>query len=281
MNEEIEPKIKYKDALQIQAIGTVLSVDEAGYIKSESAVEKIPSAWRLIVDDIIEAYTKNIPDQVHSIYVKGSVSRGTPIENVSDIDCVTLVTGSADELDLSWLSDLQKTLKEKYPFCTDFDLSHKNVEDIISGRNKIAPVLLKTMATCVYGDDIIPDLPKVKPGKGSLIVSRNYGSFLDKKLQLFASGEIEDIKMQCKVIMKRILRAGFELVMERDQTFTRDLYPCYKIFSKYYPEKEEEMREALELAINTTGDKEKISNILNNIGQWIVDELESVYSIKQ
>lgn len=239
MNEKFEPKVGHKGATPIQAIGTVLSVDENGYIKSESFVEKIPADWRLIIDDIVKAYTKNIPDQVHSIYVKGSVGRGTPIENVSDIDCVTLVTGSVDELNLSWMPDLQKTLKEKYPFCADFDLPHKNVEDIVSGRNKIAPVLLKTMAVCVYGDNIIPDLPKVKPGKDSLIASRNYGDFINKKLDLFASGEVENVKRQCKVIMKRILRAGFELVMERDQTFTRDLYPCYKIFSKYYPEKEE------------------------------------------
>lgn len=40
------------------------------------------------------------------------------------------------------------------------------------------------------------------------------------------------------------------------------------------------MKEVLNLAINTTDDKEKISNILNNLGQWIVDELGSVYNIK-
>jgi len=108
MIKKFEPKVGHQDSTQIQDIGTILSVDEAGYIKSESAIEKIPLNWRLIIDDIIGAYTKNIPDQIHSIYVKGSVGRGTPIDNVSDIDCVTIVTGSVDELDLSWISDLKK-----------------------------------------------------------------------------------------------------------------------------------------------------------------------------
>ena len=80
--------------------------------------------------------------------------------------------------------------------------------------------------------------------------------------------------------MKRILRTAFELVMEKEESFTRDLYPCYELFSKNYPEKEKEMKEVLFLAINNTDDKEKILEILNGIGIWITEKVENIYNIR-
>jgi len=68
--------------------------------------------------------------------------------------------------------------------------------------------------------------------------------------------------------------------MEKEKCFTRDLYPCYKLFSKYYPEKEREMKEVLFLAINNTNDRQKILDILRNIGIWITGEIENVYNMK-
>lgn len=72
--------------------------------------------------------------------------------------------------------------------------------------------------------------------------------------------------------MKRIVRQGFILVMARERVFTRDLYPCYKIFSKYYPEKEKEMRQALELAIYPISNTKSIFSVLDNLGEWLIKE---------
>jgi hypothetical protein len=63
--------------------------------------------------------------------------------------------------------------------------------------------------------------------------------------------------------------------MERDQTYTQDLYPSYEIFSEYYPEKQEEMRQVLELAVNFADDREKILEMIDGIGQWVVDEAKT------
>ena len=69
--------------------------------------------------------------------------------------------------------------------------------------------------------------------------------------------------------MKRILRAGYELVMEKEKGYTRDLYPCYAGFTKYFPEQGSEMRQVLQLALNPTENISTIKNILSTIGMYV------------
>ena len=69
--------------------------------------------------------------------------------------------------------------------------------------------------------------------------------------------------------MKKILRTGFSLVMEKEKAFTRDLYPSYQLFSKYYPDQEPQMRQALEWAINPTDDSAGLLKYLGEFGGWL------------
>ena len=68
------------------------------------------------------------------------------------------------------------------------------------------------------------------------------------------------------------------MVALKENEYTRDLYPAYKIFSKHYPEKESEIRQTLEWAINPIVDKEKIINFLEGFGMWVVEEDKRIFS---
>jgi hypothetical protein len=61
-------------------------------------------------------------------------------------------------------------------------------------------------------------------------------------------------------MMKQIVRTGFEIVMLQEKKYTRDLYLCYFIFSKYFPDYEITMKSALSLAIQPSCDKNLITN---------------------
>ena len=76
--------------------------------------------------------------------------------------------------------------------------------------------------------------------------------------------------------MKNILRSGCEITMERSKRYTRDLYLRYKDFAEYYPEKEEIMREVLDLALNPVSDMEKILEVKNKITPFLIEEAKKV-----
>jgi len=74
--------------------------------------------------------------------------------------------------------------------------------------------------------------------------------------------------------MKIIVRAGLALVITKENIYTRDLYPAYKVFSKYFPEKENDMRKALEYAIIPIIDTNLLLSFLNEFGTWMVSEAD-------
>lgn len=74
--------------------------------------------------------------------------------------------------------------------------------------------------------------------------------------------------------MKILVRAGLALVIVEENLYTRDLYPAYTLFAKYFPEKEHEMRQALQYAIDPTDNPEEIVEFLNKFGSWMIIQAE-------
>ncbi|MFT6320869.1 MAG: hypothetical protein ACJAT4_001798, partial [Granulosicoccus sp.] len=52
-----------------------------------------------------------------------------------------------------------------------------------------------------------------------------------------------------------------------------DLYFCYHIFSKYFPEKEDEMREMLHLYLNPMEEELYLKKLVSNLGNWMVEKI--------
>jgi hypothetical protein len=79
--------------------------------------------------------------------------------------------------------------------------------------------------------------------------------------------------------MKRLIRTGFELVMEQEQTYTRDLYPCYAAFSRHFPAQEPQMQHALERAIAPSDSKGALAQFLKLFGAWMIAAVNKTFSL--
>ena len=62
------------------------------------------------------------------------------------------------------------------------------------------------------------------------------------------------------------------LVVSRAQVFSRDLYYCYELFAKFYPQQEATMRQALEFALNPTENKEILIPFVERLGGFLSQE---------
>ena len=257
---------KKDSQIQIKEIGSYLETDEQGFLINPASVDKIKPEWKAVVDDIVQAYIKHCGEYLHSVYVRGSVAKGTAIPGVSDIDTFAYTTS---KVDTSWITDFEKELAYKYPFAQGFEIYIDPIERAL--KDKI--VLMQS--ACVYGTDLTKEITPMRPDKTL------YGHVYSLKKNLKEFDEWterphsrESIMEQCTWLMKRFLRTGLELTLERAHKYTRDLYPSYKIFAEYYPEYEGNMREVLNLALNPTDDIEIIKNISREFGSWMVGEIE-------
>jgi hypothetical protein len=199
------------------------------------------------------------------------VAKGEAIEEVSDVDTFAYVNLSPQEIDEKSkdIKEARIAIDKKYPFVGGVEIIIKPVED----NERRSNVVFLNQALCIYGDPI--DYQKLRPGKDMVLHALNINKRI-KYINEFVKEDHSDggIKNVCVWAMKGLLRSGCEVVMERSGKYTRDLYPCYEVFSEYYPMKEPEMREVLELALNPTSDKKKIKEKMDTLGNWLQKEVE-------
>lgn len=257
--------------IPIREIGSFFDVDSDGYLINPASKDKITAEWQPVVKDIIEAYKLHYGDLLHSVYIRGSVGKGDAVSGISDIDTFAYTNQKKNEIKTDWMDSFEKEMLAKYPFVQGVELSVDPTEDALNDR------ILILQSACVFGEDLNEKMPKIKVGKETL---GHVYSFA-KNLTWFDEWatkpqEAEEIKKSCTWLMKRFLRTGLELTMERAGLYTRDLYPSYKIFAEYYPEKEVQMKEVLYLALNPTDNLDTIKRIRDDFGVWLTEQT-SVY----
>ncbi|GGJ95583.1 hypothetical protein GCM10007063_17570 [Lentibacillus kapialis] len=272
---------------QIKEIGSLCSVDKKGYIVNQSDPNKISNKFWEVIQLIKERCISNLSRKIHSIYIRGSIPRGLGIENVSDVDAIIVTYSDPQNLDLDWVEEAEQFINQRFPFVAGVELGFCSLSETEeSKRCSMLPFILKTYGVCVYGENLISNLPDYKPDS-SLANEHLFhlASLIDKaKDDLKGNDDIEDITDCCIWVMRLIVRAGLALVIVQEQAYTRDLYPAFKLFSKHYPEKQQEMRTALWYAINPLSDSEEILGFLDCFGNWMKEEAENwlkVYNPKK
>lgn len=249
--------------MEIKEIGKFHDLDANGFILNSSIYPIVQKEYEEPIHLTIKYLNEKISDNIHSIYLRGSVAKGIAVHGISDIDLIVLVGKSiTSEIKIFLYKDLEKQVCKNFPFIKGIECHDQSLESL----NKASvQFMFKTQCVCIYGEDIIPDLPKFKIDKNAISHSRS----LAKDIQDTLEGN-----HSCGWIMKRIVRVGLEICMLEEQVYTRDLYPCYKVFSKYYPEWQAIMTEALGLAIEPTKEKDKIKEVLNSLGSFLVNEAQ-------
>ncbi len=266
MNEELR-NAEAKD------IGSFLEIDSDGFIINPASLEKIQAKWLVPLEEVKNEYISHFGEALHSLYLRGSVPKGEAIDGLSDIDTFAVVDLNDDQIDVSWFRELNQRICEKYPFVEGVEvigIPLRKIEEFPGDK-----IMIKTQSVCLYGTNLADTIPPYKPGFEAVQHTQGIAKEITNTIAWLEEDNGEKkVARKCAWIMKRIIRSGCELVMERSGKYTRDLYPCYKVFSEFYPEKKEEMYAALNLSISPTHDKQKILHILTNLGDWISKEGE-------
>jgi predicted nucleotidyltransferase len=269
---------------KIKKTGKIYKFDNDGYLMCYQDKSNIQGKWNKVLNNIVNVYTNSYKDQIHSIYVRGSVATGEAFDNVSDIDLIVLfkiklnpvIVYRFGEFNLS----LNDDIKKEYPFVTKIDLAphfiinHKKALNGVGDNYDSIRFHIKHHSACIYGENIQKQISRYK-SSSKFITTKN--SQLELDLNLIKSKyeylDSFDIKKYMTWISKRIVRYGYDLVKDELNIYTRDLYHCYKLFSKFFPEKENEMKMILEKAIFPTSEINELDEILD-FGYWLLIKLK-------
>ena len=134
-------------------------------------------------------------------------------------------------------------------------------------------VYLRTQSACLFGNDIIMELPEIKPGRElALMMYSGLNKEIERLKNIF-SGKTKNsqylnitrpMEFWCIWLSRVLLISGLGLVMTKKPIYNQDLKDCYYMFSQEYHEYAEEMKQALIWAVNPVNDKEKIISYINS-----------------
>lgn len=256
--------------------GKLLEKDAAGFIINDCHEEKILPPWTNLVAELRENCQQVWSTRLQALYLRGSVPRGLAIPQVSDLDSFAILAGEITENDVSLSKNISQQLKKRYLFCKKVELILLNLP-MIQEPDSVWPGIIQTKSLKIAGNN--PDLnllnlPQFKPGFDLINYAYTWETDLAKTLDILTQLPphhffTAEVKKQCSWIARRMVRTGFELVMEIDQSYTPDLYYCYERFSAYFPEKKRAMRKALELAIAPSGNRPGLVLFLREFGGWL------------
>jgi len=256
---------------QVEEIGSYFDLDENSFIINPSDWSNVPSKWHAPIDEIQNAYLDYFQDSLHSLYLRGSLARGTYVAGISDIDFIGLVQRETKWEHVVFENDLELELKSKFPFVSDLELMVSAYSKNLLASYPALAMILKTQAICLYGNDIRKEIPHFKLGQSLLL----HFKWIEKDVKEYLKLKRPSVSDN-QGVMKVMIRCGFELVIEKEKAFTLDLYPAVQSFKKHYPEYGQEMDSALYFYLNPFENLKKQRELIVTFGDWLVKEVENL-----
>lgn len=153
-------------------LNTGYGLDSYGYIVSDVNISKIEDIYMPCIKETIERLKTLFSQQLHSIYVYGSVARGDAVILESDLDVIAMFNEELSSNHLDKLKSLADELSKKYhPLVRDVGIAVAYYNYTMDPSNYYENAFLKEMSVCVYGEDIGEQFG---PYKLSYSVQRRY-----------------------------------------------------------------------------------------------------------
>jgi hypothetical protein len=254
----VSPSLEQEQILVIQPqrIGRFLQVDRFGYVQPDVAIDLIGVTWKPLVDFVTTSLMKRT--NIRSVYLRGSIPRGLAIEHVSDADFIYISESNFDRAD----AVLEEAAKANFPFVQNLNLFRLDRIEL----NKVHHphqrpyfhMLLKTQGLFLAGYNIAKDIEPFKLGPDMVshvfwLANEFQKTFIlapriSSRLEEARKAAVERLAWQW--ISKRIVRSGFEITIDKNNCFTRDLYLCYEAFAVSYPRQSRQMYQVLMNSLN-------------------------------
>ncbi|PQP80741.1 nucleotidyltransferase [Paenibacillus sp. PCH8] len=174
----------------------------------------IQSEYKDLVDKYIDNIVTEFKGKVHSIYMCGSIPKGTAKPFKSDAD-FTIVCVNPKDIDYERLSNIKDRLLEEYPVVTKIDTTICSMDDVLSKPNEWG-FWVKIICVCMYGDDVSEEVPPIIISPEFILdLNTETKEEVDRVHRLLSNASDNTMKTRyIKGYSKRLIRALYSLVLE-------------------------------------------------------------------
>jgi hypothetical protein len=252
--------------------GVYLPLDSEGYLVNDCPLVLQP-LWRVVVKEIAASYQEYLQERLHSAYVRGSVARGTARMHFSDVDTFAILRGPGLRADREWQRATASRIRARYDYVQGIELGLITARELEVGHGRRLLFFLKTQGRCIAGTDLSSMIPRFKPSLDIAVqLPRLQKSIERASVELQCANDVVTVQQICQWITKILVRSGFELIMEQEKAYTRDLTACVERFARHYPMRAQSMRQALDMAVYPTSSPAEVLALLADLGTWLIRE---------
>lgn len=258
---------------KLRTNGTFVPMDKDGYFLNNLDLKLIDPLWLLPVHELVECYCNLLKDNIISIYLRGSIPKNEAIQFKSDIDIMVICNNYPSKDTIIALRSIQNNCLKKYVYVKKVDtllLTYNTFE-----KSYLAHFYIKVMSLLLYGLNLHVKINPIKPSFRIIsqipIVLSNI-QFCIKVID--SSDDNLHISNSCNWAFSSIIRSLFEFLIQEEKKYTRDLYLCYKVSTKHFPEMTKKIETALILSIDTINDKRYAKELLIHFHDWLTLHIE-------
>ncbi|MEF1256882.1 nucleotidyltransferase domain-containing protein [Vibrio sp. M260112] len=227
------------------------------------------------IDDLVSFLTSGLGDNLHSVYLYGSVARKTAKPNQSNIDVVVVTHRGFSDLRTTLLNSIKWRFQKTHPHITEISFKTALAQDVASLDSIFSwGFLLRHCAVCVYGEDLSECFGDYEP---SWEIAKHWNMDVEDWVAVYrnriarADKPEEQVKAQ-RIIAKKLLRASYSLVMYKDKQWFEDPIECGQQFLRYYPDKQVEIERLGILLSGRLIAKRSVIGILDGFGDWLAKQ---------
>ncbi|MFB4327594.1 nucleotidyltransferase [Paenibacillus sp. CR_12] len=173
----------------------------------------IQNEYKDFVDKYINHILTEFKGKIHSIYMCGSIPKGTAKPLKSDAD-FTIVCVNPKDIDYERLSNIKDGFLEEYPIVTKIDTIICSIDDVLSKPNEWG-FWVKIICVCMHGHDIGEKVPPIIISPEFILdLNTETKEEVDRVRRSLSTASDHTMKTRyIKGYSKRLIRALYSLVL--------------------------------------------------------------------
>ncbi|MEH7237634.1 nucleotidyltransferase domain-containing protein [Bacillus sp. JJ1562] len=244
-------------------------LDPNGFIVSDVSIDKIDNDYVPCIRESIESLKNLFPQQLHSVYVYGSVARGEAVAVKSDLDLIALFKGKQGSVKSTELKNLTVELSQKYrSLFRDVGIATAYYDYTIDPLNYYENAFLKELCVCVYGEDIGERFGPYKlTSEIAIQFNGDICDALTRSLIRLETASNQDFITISQGFARKLIRTYYSMVMVRSQIWTTRLHEQAEVIIHHFPDKESPIRTFQNWIENPNTDHEALLELFKREGK--------------
>lgn len=263
--------------------GRLWRVDQHRIIQNDADIRHLTAPYDALIRDATAAYITHLADDLHSIYVTGTISRGLAIVGQSDLDMFAVLAPQIDpELVMQdWIDPAERRILAAHDCVSDVQLELWPYGYVFRdpAEFSVGAFIIQTHAVCVWGSSLTAQLPDYRVPDDLIAIANDdvvqiEPDIAEAKAALRDNPKAGNVRYWCKRICKNIVRAGFGLVNRQVKEHTRDVELCAYYVAQTFSDKTAEIQQAVDWIARPIEDAGLLLAYLDDFGGWLIDQAD-------